>query len=923
MREPSCAAAARVAAHFRRRCRPHPGAAAIVTLVKDVELSDFVTYHLAIGFAHIFIFFDDPDELDWSLAERHPFKLTLLPVDAALHDAWRSQLHGGMLLSGQGPGINARQELCANHAMGLALRRGDLRWLLHLDSDELFHPGACGSAPSHFAALGEQGVACFTYINHEAVPEAANGVTCPFVQLSLFKRHVDAIPRTVAARAAGAVWSRRLGRGAFFVAYDGGKSAVRVHEGARLLSPHEWSPAEELLPGARTNMVSPLAVGHVARHNRAAAEALRAAVRFHHSDACVLHYPVPTADQLWRRWRRGNFPPALCRLYEGLVSGRGAGAASHAPAAPADQAAVTEAAARAAVTRLFRDAIVMEEGAEMQISSGVCARFGSPREILMRARAAQLLRLELPALLGASATGAAALAAALARCCVGQTAPLCRALAAAALPPRVPASRASDAASAPPGPCVVRGPPPVRAVLSAGGSVAAAAAAVALASQGYVVCTGGSHSHLLSSARALIGGMERARTVSPRQLRAARLLEGADALRGTLPVGGTALDEAIGGGPTVPQSHSPTVPQPYSPTAPQPYTALGKAVGGAAVAPYAEAVAAGRAARADGCVSVPGVAGATGDASGDGGGDAGDAGDVDGAALSLVDAALSGFAAELVRALAALPADAAAFPFGRAEDGQPFVMSARTELQVQCLGGGGGGGSYSPHVDNSTGDGRSTDFGRVLTVLYYLNDGWDAKGDGGQLRIYLPSGGAPRARAAAAAAAETAAERAAETAGAEAAAAQEPQRGETRSRQRHATDIAEAAPALEQPPALEAPALEAPALEPPAVDVVEVAPEEDTLVVFRADRLLHEVRPTRRRRVALQIWIYCRSTSSEPDLAVQAGSGPSGVRAARLYPGVHYAHAVRRALDDHTEVPVTAGKGNSARGQLWVSAAPS
>ena len=102
-----------------------------------------------------------------------------------------------------------------------------------------------------------------------------------------------------------------------------------------------------------------------------------------------------------------------------------------------------------------------------------------------------------------------------------------------------------------------------------------------------------------------------------------------------------------------------------------------------------------------------------------------------------------------------------------------------------------------------------------------------------------------------------------------------------------------------------------------------MAPEEDTLVVFRADRLLHEVRPTRRRRLALQIWVYCRSMCSEPDLAVQAGSGPSGVRASRLYPGEHYAHAVRRALDDHTEAPVTMGKGNSARGQLWVSAAPS
>ena len=93
-----------------------------------------------------------------------------------------------------------------------------------------------------------------------------------------------------------------------------------------------------------------------------------------------------------------------------------------------------------------------------------------------------------------------------------------------------------------------------------------------------------------------------------------------------------------------------------------------------------------------------------------------------------------------------LPADAAAFPFAR-EDGSPLVLSARTELQVQCLSGGGSGGSYCPHVDNSSGDGRMDDFGSVWTALYYPNDGWDVKTDGGQLRIYLPAGGALRAEA--------------------------------------------------------------------------------------------------------------------------------------------------------------------------------
>lgn len=99
---------------------------------------------------------------------------------------------------------------------------------------------------------------------------------------------------------------------------------------------------------------------------------------------------------------------------------------------------------------------------------------------------------------------------------------------------------------------------------------------------------------------------------------------------------------------------------------------------------------------------------------------------------------------------------------------------------------GGDGAAYGPHIDNADGDGRVD--GRILTVILYLNPGWD-KSCGGELAVFEPT----------------------------------------------RNDIGDA-------------------------DVEgkwhTVWPEAGTLVFFRADRVLHEVRPAYARRFALSMW-FC------------------------------------------------------------------
>ena len=123
--------------------------------------------------------------------------------------------------------VPARQELNAETALGLARARG-MRWLLHLDADELFLPAAAGSlrgtgecarsfsvenaARTHFQALDDAGVGLVTYKNREGVAEHADhapDATNVFQSVACFREHFSDIPLTPAAMACMREWSER------------------------------------------------------------------------------------------------------------------------------------------------------------------------------------------------------------------------------------------------------------------------------------------------------------------------------------------------------------------------------------------------------------------------------------------------------------------------------------------------------------------------------------------------------------------------------------------------------------------------------------------------------------------------------------------------------------------------------------------
>jgi hypothetical protein len=171
--------------------------------------------------------------------------------------------------------LNALQ-LC-NMATGLDRARKDgIRWLLHIDIDELFHPGD-QSATEHFRLLDAVSIGQARYINHEAIPNLDEHNDY-FREVTLFKRNAAEIPVDV-LESFRPYFKRREG---YFHAYDNGKCAVRTLSGVTPATVH----------GFRLPVV---ALG-------------RASL----STPCILHYPFTSFERYWAKLKRlGDFKGEL------------------------------------------------------------------------------------------------------------------------------------------------------------------------------------------------------------------------------------------------------------------------------------------------------------------------------------------------------------------------------------------------------------------------------------------------------------------------------------------------------------------------------------------------------------------------------------------------------------------------------------
>jgi len=256
-------------------------------------------------------------------------------------------------------------------------------WLLHIDSDELFHTEKT-SVLEHFQHLWNDGVYQMTYLNHEGIPEvlAAPHATADdkekekekekeesttslalgvdyFKETTLFRRHHLDIPMSASSRSCMEYWEQRTKHGQYMLCYDNGKSVCRVVRGAKPSNVHKWSlPTPGSMP-SRTALVDP-------RH-------LNLSEVRKCSDPCVLHYVVCGL-------------PWLKSKYEMLGSFEDAWFGGKLPIAPSFHLDARDALLRGDVETVWNTQVVFRDESVMRshVKAGVLLRMYKPQEILMR-----------------------------------------------------------------------------------------------------------------------------------------------------------------------------------------------------------------------------------------------------------------------------------------------------------------------------------------------------------------------------------------------------------------------------------------------------------------------------------------------------------------------------------------------------------
>jgi hypothetical protein len=185
-----------------------------------VCLESFIRYHLALGIAYIYIFFDDPEDPAIQVALQFS-DVTAIPNDEALQV---QQALGNVLYPNYGPHVGyevmACQILNVETAIQLALDQG-MDWILHIDGDELFYPGQM-MALDWFDQVSDD-ISQVTFLNHKAAPEVFE-VEDYFRDVTLFKKNLAALEPGLCTEL-----QKVSSKSQYFLAYQNGKSAARIH----------------------------------------------------------------------------------------------------------------------------------------------------------------------------------------------------------------------------------------------------------------------------------------------------------------------------------------------------------------------------------------------------------------------------------------------------------------------------------------------------------------------------------------------------------------------------------------------------------------------------------------------------------------------------------------------------------------------
>ncbi len=261
--------------------------AIVTTLLNPGSVLEFfIEYHLSIGFEHIFLFFDNPNDPAISRARLYP-SVSVIPNDALLHVAWRSTYPYVFAFDKLDQHI--RRQICnVDLAIQIAIEMG-FNWLLHIDIDELFYSPK-QSAQQHFDNLDSQNINNIVYLNYEAIPEKFD-IDNYFKEVTLFKKN----PRNQEIQRFNSsqrdLINKFFSSYGYFLSYRCGKSAVRV-------SPYVH-PANLNL-----DIVEKGGVHRFFDENKPDDHLFVAG-----DDHVILHYPSCGFERFWKKYKKFRYKP--------------------------------------------------------------------------------------------------------------------------------------------------------------------------------------------------------------------------------------------------------------------------------------------------------------------------------------------------------------------------------------------------------------------------------------------------------------------------------------------------------------------------------------------------------------------------------------------------------------------------------------
>lgn len=215
----------------------------VVTTARGLDASfrTWLLHHHAIGFEHLYVVLDAPDEDHATAAwvRAHPTLarvVTVIPADAAHRAAVEARPEYAAFAADYARIVVVRQMLNVAVVMARALADG-VDWLFHLDADELVTPYARPDEPlADYLAKVPDDVDEIIFPNVEAVP-AHDEVEDPFRAITTFRRSPYYL-RYKQFEHVFTAWNGASGRFKLFNAYITGKSALRLSATDAAFVPH-------------------------------------------------------------------------------------------------------------------------------------------------------------------------------------------------------------------------------------------------------------------------------------------------------------------------------------------------------------------------------------------------------------------------------------------------------------------------------------------------------------------------------------------------------------------------------------------------------------------------------------------------------------------------------------------------------------